>query len=78
MAEKIGVEFEVKNKGANKAIKQTTEALGNFNKELDRSYQSMQVLDQITGGVASEFQDAQKSIKGSISAVKGLATGFKG
>ena len=55
--EKIGVEFEVKNKKAIKQIKETSQALDKFSDDLDRNYAGMRLLDQITGGAVSQFQD---------------------
>ena len=76
--EKIGVEFQVNGKQAVKAIKDTTKALDSFNTELSKNREGMQLLDQLTGGAVSQFQDYQKSVKGGIGAVKSLTTSFKG
>ena len=76
--DKIGVEIEVKSKGAAKAIADVTTGLGEFNEELSRNREGMQVLDQLTGGAVSQFQDYSSSVKGGIKAVKGLSTSFKG
>ena len=76
--EKIGVEFEVKSKGAVKSIKETTQALANFDKELDKNREGMQLLDQLTGGAASQFKEYQGSVKGGIKAIKSLTGSFKG
>ena len=76
--DKIGVEIEVKSKGATKAIAEVTKGLGDFNEELSRNREGMQVLDQLTGGAVSQFQDYSSSVKGGIKAVKGLSTSFKG
>lgn len=76
--EKVGVEFEVKNKGAVKAIKETTAALNNFSDELDKNREGMKVLDQLTGGAVSQFQDYKASVKGGIGAIKSLTGSFKG
>ena len=76
--DKIGVEIEVKSKGAAKAIADVTKGLGDFNEELSRNREGMQVLDQLTGGAVSQFQDYSSSVKGGIKAVKGLSTSFKG
>lgn len=75
--DKIGVEIEVKSKGAAKAIAEVTKGLGDFNEELSRNREGMQVLDQLTGGAVSQFQDYSSSVKGGIKAVKGLSTSFK-
>ena len=76
--EKIGVEFQVNGKQAVKAIKDTAKALDGFNTELSKNREGMQLLDQLTGGAVSQFQDYQKSVKGGIGAVKSLTTSFKG
>jgi hypothetical protein len=76
--EKIGVEFQVNGKQAVKAIKDTTKALDQFNDELSKNREGMQLLDQLTGGAVSQFQDYQKSVKGGIGAVKSLSKSFKG
>ena len=76
--EKIGVEFEVKSKNAVKSIKETTQALDNFNEELDRNRAGMQLIDQLTGGAASQFQDYRNQVKGGIGAIKSLTGSFKG
>lgn len=76
--EKIGVEFEVKSKGAVKSIKETTQALANFDKELDKNREGMQLLDQLTGGAVSQFKEYQGSVKGGIQAIKSLTGSFKG
>ena len=76
--DKIGVEIEVKSKGAAKAIADVTTGLGQFNDELSRNREGMQILDQLTGGAVSQFQDYSSSVKGGIKAVKGLSTSFKG
>ena len=76
--EKIGVEFQVNGKQAVKAIKDTTKALDSFNTELSKNREGMQLLDQLTGGAVSQFQEYQKSVKGGIGAVKSLTTSFKG
>ena len=76
--DKIGVEIEVKSKGAAKAIADVTTGLVQFNDELSRNREGMQILDQLTGGAVSQFQDYSSSVKGGIKAVKGLSTSFKG
>ena len=76
--DKIGVEIEVKSKGAAKAIADVTKGLGDFNEELSRNREGMQVLDQLTGGAVSQFQDYSSSIKSGIKGVKGLSASFKG
>lgn len=75
--EKIGVEFEVKNKKAIKQIKETSQALDKFSNDLDRNREGMRLLDQITGGAVSQFQDFKEGAKGGISAVKSLTGSFK-
>lgn len=75
--EKIGVEFEVKNKNAVKQIKETSVALNKFSDDLDRNREGLQLLDQLTGGAVSSLQDFKASAKGGIAAVKGLAGSFK-
>ena len=75
--EKIGVEFEVKNKNAIKQIKETSKALDQFSDDLDRNREGLQVLDSVTGGAASQFQDFRASLKGGVTAVKGLTGSFK-
>lgn len=75
--EKIGVEFEVKNKNAIKQIKETSKALDQFSDDLDRNREGLQVLDSVTGGAVSQFKDFKASLTGGISAVKGLAGSFK-
>ncbi len=76
--EKIGVEFQVNGKQAVKAIKDTTKALDQFNDELSKNREGMQLLDQLTGGAVSQFQDYKKSVTGGIGAVKSLSKSFKG
>lgn len=76
--EKIGVEFQVNGKQAVKSIKETTKALDQFNDELSKNREGMQLLDQLTGGAVSQFQDYKKSVKGGIGAVKSLTGSFKG
>lgn len=76
--EKIGVEFQVNGKQAVKAIKETTKALDQFNDELSKNREGMQLLDQLTGGAVSQFQDYKKSVKGGIGAIKSLTGSFKG
>ena len=76
--EKIGVEFQVNGKQAVKAIKDTTKALDQFNDELSKNREGMQLLDQLTGGAVSQFQDYKKSVTGGIGAVKNLSKSFKG
>ena len=76
--DKIGVEIEVKSKGASKAISDVTKGLGTFNKELEKNYQATRILDQATGGAVSQFQDYKAGLQGGIKAVKGLSLGFKG
>jgi hypothetical protein len=75
--EKIGVEFEVKNKNAVKQIKETSVALNKFSDDLDRNREGLQLLDQLTGGAVSSLQDFKASAKGGIAAVKGLSGSFK-
>ena len=75
--EKIGVEFEVNNKKAIKQIKETSQALEKFSNDLDKNREGLKLLDQITGGAVSQFQDFKASAKGGISAVKSLTGSFK-
>ncbi len=75
--EKIGVEFEVKNKNAVKQIKETSVALNKFSDDLDRNREGLQLLDQLTGGAVSSLKDFKASAKGGIAAVKGLSGSFK-
>lgn len=75
--EKIGVEFEVKNKNAVKQIKETSVALNKFSDDLDRNREGLKLLDQLTGGAVSSLQDFKASAKGGIAAVKGLSGSFK-
>jgi len=76
--DKIGVEIVVKTKGSTKAIADVTKGLGSFNKELEKNYQATRILDQVTGGAVSQFQDYKAGLQGGIKAVKGLSLGFKG
>jgi len=76
--EKIGVQFEVNGKQAVKSIKETTKALDEFNEELSKNRDGLQLIDQLTGGAASQFQDYRDQVKGGISAVKSLTGSFKG
>ena len=76
--DKIGVEIEVRSKGAAKSIASVTTGLSNFNKELSKNREGMNVLDQLTGGAVSQFQNYSASVKGGIKAVKGLSLSFKG
>lgn len=76
--EKIGVEIEVKVEKSKKAFKDVTKGLNDFNKELSNNREGIKVLDQLTGGAVSKFQDFSKSAKGGIGALKSLTKGFKG
>ncbi len=76
--DKIGVEIEVKSKGATKAISDVTKGLSNFNEELTKNREATKILDQITGGAVTQFKDYKASITGGIKAVKGLSASFKG
>lgn len=76
--EKIGVRFEVNGKEAVKSINDTTSALKQFDKELSKNRDGIKIIDQLTGGAASQFQEYKAQVKGGISAVKSLTTSFKG
>lgn len=76
--EKIGVRFEVNGKEAVKSINDTTKALKQFDEELSKNSEGMKIIDQLTGGAASQFQEYKAQVKGGISAVKSLTTSFKG
>ena len=76
--EKIGVQFEVNGKEAVKQIKDTAKALDTFNSELEKNREGMKILDQLTGGAVSQFQDYKNSVKGGIGAIKNLSKSFKG
>ncbi len=76
--DKIGVEIEVKSKGAAKAISDVTKGLSNFNQELEKNREATKILDQITGGAVTQFKNYKNSLLGGIKAVKGLSASFKG
>ena len=76
--DKIGVEIEVKSKGAAKAISDVTKGLSNFNDELSKNREATKILDQITGGAVTQFKNYKESLTSGIKAVKGLSTSFKG
>jgi len=76
--EKIGVRFEVNGKEAVKSINDTTNALKQFEKELTKNRDGLKIIDQLTGGAASQFQEYKAQVKGGINAVKSLTTSFKG
>ena len=76
--EKIGVRFEVNGKEAVKSINDTTNALKQFDKELSKNRDGIKIIDQLTGGAASQFQEYKAQVKGGISAVKSLTNSFKG
>jgi hypothetical protein len=76
--DKIGVEIEVKSKGAAKAISDVTKGLSSFNDELNKNREATKILDQITGGAVTQFKDYKASLTGGIKAVKGLSASFKG
>ena len=76
--DKIGVEIEVKSKGAAKAISDVTKGLSSFNDELSKNREATKILDQITGGAVTQFKNYKESLTNGIKAVKGLSTSFKG
>lgn len=78
MAEKIGVEIDVKGSKAQQEIQKVTKGLKQFNEELDRNYDGVRAIDAVTGGAASTYLDFKDKILGGLKAVKGLALSFKG
>lgn len=74
----IGAEFEVKTGKAQKEIAKVTNSLKDFNEELERNRDGVEIIDAVTGGAASTYLDFKDKVKGGITAVKGLSKSFKG
>lgn len=72
--EKIGVEVEVKSKGASAAFKELTGDISKFNKSLDKNRDGLQALDKITGGTVTQVRSLGAMLKGGVVAVKGFAS----
>jgi len=72
MVEKIGIEVEVKSKGASAAFKELGNDIGAFNKSLDKNRDAVSAFDSVTGGAVSQARNMSKSIKGAIVAIKGF------
>ena len=72
MVEKIGIEVEVKSKGASAAFKELGSDISNFNKSLDKNRDAVQAFDQVTGGAVTKARNMSKSIKGASVAIKGF------
>ena len=72
MVEKIGIEVEVKSKGASAAFKELGSDISNFNKSLDKNRDAVQAFDQVTGGAVTKARNMSKSIKGAALAIKGF------
>lgn len=72
MVEKIGIEVEVKSKGASAAFKELGSDISNFNKSLDKNRDAVQAFDQVTGGAVTKARNMSKSIKGAAVAIKGF------
>ena len=72
MVEKIGIEVEVKSKGASAAFKELGSDISNFNKSLDKNRDAVSAFDQVTGGAVTKARNMSKSIKGAAVAIKGF------
>ena len=71
--EKIGVEIEVKSKGAGAAFRELSGDIKKFNKDLDKNRDGLKALDTITGGAVSQIKSMSKMYKGAVIAVKGFS-----
>jgi len=72
MVEKIGIEVEVKSKGASAAFKELGGDISNFNKSLDKNRDAVSAFDSVTGGAVTKARNMSKSIKGAAVAIKGF------
>jgi hypothetical protein len=72
MVEKIGIEVEVKSKGASAAFKELGSDISNFNKSLDKNRDAVSAFDSVTGGAVTKARNMSKSIKGAALAIKGF------
>ena len=72
MVEKIGIEVEVKSKGASAAFKELSGDISSFNKSLDKNRDGVQALDAVTGGAVSQVRNLSAMFKGGVIAVKGF------
>lgn len=72
MVEKIGIEVEVKSKGASAAFKELGSDISKFNKSLDKNRDAVSAFDSVTGGAVTKARNMSKSIKGAALAVKGF------
>ena len=72
MVEKIGIEVEVKSKGASAAFKELGSDISKFNKSLDKNRDAVQAFDSVTGGAVTKARNMSKSIKGAALAIKGF------
>ena len=72
MVEKIGIEVEVKSKGASAAFKELGNDIGKFNKSLDKNRDAVSAFDSVTGGAVTKARNMSKSIKGAALAIKGF------
>ena len=72
MVEKIGIEVEVKSKGASAAFKELGSDISNFNKSLDKNRDAVSAFDSVTGGAVTKARNMSKSIKGAAVAIKGF------
>tara|TARA_R110000822_G_scaffold130552_2_gene267111 strand:- start:1533 stop:3209 length:1677 start_codon:yes stop_codon:yes gene_type:complete len=78
MVEKIGIEVEVKSKGATAAFKDLQTGVSSFNKSLDKNREGIQAFDELTGGAVTQVRNLNSMFKGGVKAVKSLSTSFKG
>ena len=70
--EKIGIEVEVKSKGASAAFKELGGDISKFNKSLDKNRDAVSAFDSVTGGAVTKARNMSKSIKGAALAIKGF------
>tara|TARA_B110000977_G_scaffold201178_1_gene294565 strand:- start:5747 stop:7438 length:1692 start_codon:yes stop_codon:yes gene_type:complete len=76
--EKIGIEVEVKSKKAESSLDQLQKKLENVSKAGSDNREGFKVLDQVTGGYASQIKGLAGSVGGAIKGVKSFTKGLKG
>jgi hypothetical protein len=76
--EKIGIEVEVKSKKAESSLDQLQKKLEGVSKAGSDNREGFKVLDQITGGYASQIKGLAGSVGGAIKGVKSFTKGLKG
>ena len=64
--EKIGVDIQLNSKNASQQLGQLTQNLKKFNNELEKNREGTQLIDSLTGGAATKFQNLNKTFKGGI------------